>query len=51
VKPCAEILMVDSAVKQLEASGLLVVRSIAGAAGVQIPALRTASSAGQLIFG
>ncbi len=48
VKPCAEILITNSAVKQLEASGLLVVRSIEGKAAVQISALRTAS--GDIIF-
>ncbi|MES2822800.1 MAG: type VI secretion system contractile sheath large subunit [Pseudomonadota bacterium] len=48
LKPCAEILVTDSAVRQLEASGLLVVRSIQGKAAVQIPALRTVS--GQIIF-
>jgi type VI secretion system protein ImpC len=48
VKPCAEILVTDSAVRQLETSGLLVVRSIQGKAAVQIPALRTVS--GSIIF-
>ncbi len=50
VKPCAEILITNAAVRQLEASGLLVVRSIEGKAGVQIPALRTASNDGHIIF-
>jgi type VI secretion system protein ImpC len=48
IKPCAEILITDSVVKQLEAAGFLVVRSIAGKAAVQIPALRSVS--GQIIF-
>ncbi len=48
VKPCAEILVTDSAVRHLEASGLLVIRSIQGKAAVQVPVLRTVS--GQIIF-
>jgi type VI secretion system protein ImpC len=48
IKPCAEILITDSVVRQLEAAGFLVVRSIAGKAAVQIPALRTLS--GQIVF-
>lgn len=48
IKPCAEILITDSVVRQLEAAGFLVVRSIADKAAVQIPALRTVS--GKIIF-
>ncbi len=48
IKPCAEVLITDSVVRQLEAAGFLVVRSIAGKAAVQIPALRTLS--GQIVF-
>lgn len=50
ITPCAEILITDSAVKQLEAAGLLVVRSIANKAAVRVPSLRTAHQSGHIIF-